>query len=107
MNPWMFLTLAIVLEVAGTFFLKLSHGFEKWHWGVASILFYALCFWALAPALRDLPVGIVYALWAGLGIIGATAIGIFAFGDRLEVYQYGFIAMILVGAIGLRLTSTS
>ena len=59
----------------------------------------------LAPALRDLPVGIVYAVWAGVGIIGATALGMFVFGERLAIYHYGFIALILVGAVGLRLTT--
>ncbi len=106
MSAWGFLTLAIFLEIAGTLFLKLSNGFEKWHWGTASILFYALCFWALAPALRDLPVGLAYALWAGLGIVGASVLGMVIFGDRLAPMQYGFIALILVGAIGLRLSSS-
>ena len=105
MNPWWYLAIAIGLEIIGTFLLKLSDGFSKWHWGSLSILCYALCFWALAPALRDLPVGIVYAVWAGVGIIGATALGMFVFGERLAIYHYGFIALILVGAVGLRLTT--
>lgn len=105
MNAWVFLTIAIALEVMGTFLLKLSDGFTKWQWGSLSILCYALCFCALAPALRELPVGLAYAIWAGLGILGATAIGIVAFGDRLAPLQYSFIALILIGAVGLRLTT--
>ncbi len=105
MNAWVYLSLAIGLEIAGTFFLKLSDGFTKWLWGSLSILSYALCFWVLAPALRDLPVGVVYAIWSGVGIIGATALGILFFGDRLGLVQYGFIALILGGAIGLKLTT--
>lgn len=107
MSPWTYLGIAIVFEVAGTLFLKLSEGFAHWQWGALSIFFYALCFVMLAPALRDLPVGVVYAIWSGVGIIGATALGILIFGDRLAVYQYGCVALILVGAIGLRLTSTT
>lgn len=105
MNAWLYLVIAIGLEIIGTFLLKLSDGFAKWHWGSLSILCYALCFWALAPALRDLPVGIVYAVWAGVGIIGATVLGMFVFGERLAIYHYGFIGLILVGAVGLRLTT--
>ena len=105
MNAWIYLSLAIGLEILGTFFLKLSNGFEKWHLGMLSILFYSLCFWALSPALRDLPVGVVYAIWAGVGIIGASAIGVFYFGDRLALLQYGFIVMIMAGAVGLKLTT--
>ncbi len=105
MNAWIYLAIAISLEIAGTFFLKLSDGFAKWQWGSLSILCYAVCFIALAPALKILPVGLVYAIWAGVGIIGATALGLIFFGDRLAPHHYGFIALILVGAVGLRLTT--
>lgn len=106
MNAWIYLSIAIALEVTATLFLKLSDGFTKWHWGTLSILFYSLCFIALAPAIKVLPVGVVYAIWAGVGILGATALGFVIFGDRLAIYQYGFIALIVVGAVGLRLTTS-
>ncbi len=106
MHAWMYLSFAILLEISATFFLKLSHGFEKWQWGSLSILCYSLCFWALAPAMKDLPVGVVYAVWAGVGIIGASALGYVVFGERLAPYQYGFIALIIVGAVGLRVTTS-
>ena len=105
MNAWMYLMLAIMLEITATLFLKLSDGFAKWQWGTASIFLYSACFWVLAPALKVLPVGVVYALWAGLGIIGATILGLVLFNERLGVAQYGFVALILVGAVGLRLTT--
>ena len=102
---WVLVSIAIALEVSGTFLLKLSNGFEKWHWGSLSIACYAACFWALAPAMKVLPVGIVYAIWAGVGIVAAALIGTFAFGERLGPVQLGFIALVLIGAIGLRLTT--
>ncbi len=105
MNAWIYLMLAISLEIAATLFLKLSDGFARWQWGMASIFLYSACFWVLAPALKVLPVGVVYALWAGLGIIGATILGLVLFNERLSVVQYGFVALILVGAVGLRLTT--
>ncbi|MEM7667087.1 MAG: multidrug efflux SMR transporter [Pseudomonadota bacterium] len=104
MNAWIFLGIAIALEVAGTFFLKLSNGFERWQWGVASITCYSACFWALAPAMKVLPVGIVYAIWSGVGIVAASLIGIFAFDEKLSALQFFFIAMVLTGAVGLNLT---
>lgn len=107
MNPWIFLAIAIALEVTGTFLLKLSHGFEKWHWGALSILCYSACFWVLAPAMKVLPVGVVYAIWAGIGIVAATAIGILAFDEKLGLFQYLCILLVLVGAVGLRLTTTA
>ncbi len=107
MTAWLFLACAIALEVTGTFLLKLSNGFEKVHWGMASIASYSLCFWCLAPAMKVLPVGVVYAIWAGIGIVAAAVIGTFAFGERLGPIQLVCIAMVLVGAVGLRLTTTS
>ena len=92
MNPWLLLTVAIALEVAGTFFLKLSNGFEKWQWGLLSILFYSLCFWALAPAMKFIPVGVVYAIWAGVGIAAATMMSVFLFNESLRAIQFVFIA---------------
>ncbi len=83
MSAWMFLTVAIALEVVGTVFLKLSDGFEKWHWGALSILCYICCFWAFAPALKAIPVGVAYALWAGIGILAVTLIGFAVFQERL------------------------
>lgn len=106
MSPWVFLAVAIALEVLGTFLLKLSNGFEKWHWGALSIACYSACFWVLAPAMKSLPVGVVYAIWSGVGIVAASIIGIFAFDERMNAVQFGFVAMILIGAVGLNLSVT-
>ncbi|MDJ0977209.1 MAG: multidrug efflux SMR transporter [Erythrobacter sp.] len=107
MGPWFFLAGAIALEVLGTFLLKLSQGFEKQPWGVLSIACYSACFWFLAPAMKALPVGIVYAIWSGVGIVAASLIGVFAFDERLGALQFVFIAMILIGAVGLQVTATA
>ena len=107
MTAWMYLSAAILLEVFGTFLLKLSNGFEKWQWGVLSILCYSACFWMLAPAMKDLPIGVVYAVWAGVGIVAITVIGFIVFGEHLGPIQLVCMAMVLVGAVGLRLTTSS
>ena len=107
MNAWFFLALAITLEVSGTFLLKLSNGFEKWQWGALSIACYSACFWVLAPATKVLPVGVVYAFWAGVGIVAAAIIGIVAFDEKLGAIPSLCIAMVLVGAVGLRITGNA
>lgn len=104
---WLFLFAAIALEVAGTFLLKLSDGFERWGYGSVSILCYGACFAALAPVMKVLPVGVVYAIWAGVGIVAAAIIGWFGFEERLSTLQFIFIVMVLVGAVGLRLTNST
>lgn len=107
MSPWLFLAAAIALEVTGTFLLKLSNGFERWQWGTASIACYSACFWVLAPAMKVLPVGVVYAIWAGVGIVAAAIIGVVAFDERLGAVQLGCIALVLIGAVGLRMTTSA
>lgn len=106
-NHWALLVAAIGLEVIGTLLLKLSDGFAKWHLGVAAIGLYAICFWALATVLRSIPVGVAYAIWSGVGIVAITAIGVVLFGERLGAMQMFFIGLILTGAVGLQLTTTS
>ena len=107
MTAWVFLGIAIVFEVTGTFLLKLSNGFEKWYWGALSIVCYSACFWVLAPALKVLPVGVAYAIWAGVGIIAAAVLGAVVFDDKLGLVQYGCIALVILGAVGLRLTTAA
>jgi multidrug transporter EmrE-like cation transporter len=103
-GPWICLTLAIGLEVVATTLLKLSNGFEKWQWGLLSLACYSGCFWVLSPALKAIPIGIAYAIWAGVGITAMTGIGAIFFHQRLGPLQLGFAALIIVGAVGLRLT---
>jgi len=104
-SPWLLMLLAIGIEVLGTMSLKISDGFSKWHWGVLAIALYAACFWLLANVLKAIPIGITYAIWSGAGIVAITAIGYLVFHERLGPLQLLFIAMILIGCAGLRLTT--
>lgn len=107
MTGWLYLGIAIVLEIIATTMLKLSDGLARWQWAAASIGFYAVCFLALAPALKTIPVGIAYAIWSGVGIVAISIIGFIFFGQRLNLAQVGFMALLIIGAIGLRATSTT
>jgi multidrug transporter EmrE-like cation transporter len=102
MSGWSYLAIAIAFEIVATTFLKMSDGLVRWHWAVLSIGFYAICFLALAPALKTIPVGVAYAIWSGVGIIAIAALGVAFFNQKLNPVQIGCIAMVLVGAIGLR-----
>ncbi len=105
MTAWILLLTAVGFEVAGTTLLKLSDGFEKPLIGLAALAAYSTSFWFFAPAIKVIPVGVAYAVWAGLGILAAAIIGLFLFGQRLGGPQVIFIALILIGAVGLRLTT--
>jgi multidrug transporter EmrE-like cation transporter len=105
MSGWLYLGVAILLEIVATTMLKLSDGLARWHWAALSILFYAVCFLALAPALKSIPVGIAYAIWSGVGIIAMAVIGVLWFDQRLTAVQIFCMALVLAGALGLRATT--
>ncbi|HAI31830.1 MAG TPA: hypothetical protein DCM48_20250, partial [Thalassospira sp.] len=67
MLAWVYLFIAISLEVIGTISLKFSDGFTDWRFTVLSLGVYGLSFWFLSMTLRIIPVGTAYAVWAGLG----------------------------------------
>lgn len=105
MNAWLLLAATILCEIVATSLLKASNGFSRPLYGVASILLYWVCFWLLAFVFTRIPIGVAYAIWSGVGIVGITLIGLVLFRQPLSVAQTGFIALIAIGAIGLSLTT--
>ena len=105
MNAWLLLGGAIALEICATTLLKLSDGFSRPLYGVASIMLYSLCFWLLAFAFTRIPVGVAYAIWSGVGIFAMAVIGFVLFRQSLSAAQIGFMLLILVGAVGLNLVT--
>jgi quaternary ammonium compound-resistance protein SugE len=59
----------------------------------------------LAAAVRTLPLGTAYAVWTGIGTVGAAALGIILFGEQASAARLACIALIVVGLVGLKLTS--
>ena len=105
-NAWWLLGGAILFEVLATSMLNASQGMTRWGYGIAAMAGYAVCFWLLAFAMTRIPVGVAYAVWSGVGIVAIATIGWVVFKEQLSAAQMGFIALILVGAIGLNLTTT-
>ncbi len=75
--------------------------------GVGSIACYGICFIALSYAFKSIPIGVAYAIWSGVGIAAIAIIGWFVFKQNMSALQIGFTLMILVGVIGLNLTTTN
>jgi small multidrug resistance pump len=105
MTGWTYLGIAIVFEIIATTMLKLSDGLRNWPWAAGSIAVYAICFLALAMALETISISIAYAIWSGIGIIAMAIIGIVLLNQPLTPTQLGFMALLIIGAIGLRVTS--
>lgn len=94
MNPYALLTGAILSEVVGTTALKLSEGFSRPVPSVGVVVGYGLAFYLLSLTLEELPIGVVYATWAALGIVGVAAIGLVLFDDSIDAA--GIVGLLLI-----------
>ena len=103
---WLYLGVAILFETLGTTLLKASDGMTRAGPGISAFAAYALSFWLLSLALRVVPVGVAYAIWAGLGICLIAAIGWIVFGQKLDAPAVAGIALILSGILVINLFST-
>jgi len=105
MNPWLLLALAIALELSGTICLKLSHGFSRLLPSIGVVFFYIGSFALMAQSLKTLEVGIVYAIWAGVGTALIAVVGVLAFGESVTVFKILGLLMIIGGTFLLRMAS--
>ena len=105
MNPWLILSLAILLEVCGTVCLKLSHGFSRLLPSIGVVCFYLASFAVIAQSLKTLEVGIAYAIWAGVGTALIAVVGILAFGESVTAFKILGLLMIIGGTFLLRMAS--
>ena len=104
--PAILLTIAILAEVAGTVALKYTNGFTNLGPSALVVAGYGLSFWMLALVLRDLPIGLTYAVWAAVGTALIAAIGIFAFGEPATTMKLLSLGLIIAGTIGLNLAGS-
>lgn len=102
---WAALLGAIALEVAGTTMLQASAQFTR-VWPTAGMaVCYGLAFYLLSIALRQMPVGIAYAIWSGLGVVLISVIGAVVFRQRLDMPAMVGLAMIIGGVVVINLFS--
>ena len=102
--PWFYLVLAGLLEIAWAFGLKASDGFSRPIPSLITIACMAASFWLLALAMRALPLGTSYAIWTGIGTIGAFIVGVIVFGESANAWRVASVVLIVAGIIGLKLS---
>jgi quaternary ammonium compound-resistance protein SugE len=102
---WLYLLVAGVFETAWAIGLKYSAGFTKFGPSVFTVVAMGVSLYLLAVALRTIPVGTGYAVWTGIGTVGAAILGIFLFNESREISRILCILLILAGIIGLKLIS--
>ena len=99
---WLLLVAAGLLEIVWAVSMKASNGFTRHQFTTITLIAAGLSFWLLGLALRQLPVGTAYAVWTGIGAVGAAIFGIAFFGESLTVGRVGCIALIVCGILGLK-----
>ena len=105
MKNWLFLAIAIVGEVVATSALKSSEGFTKLLPSAVVLVGYGVAFYFLSLALKSIPVGIAYAVWAGLGIVLVAAIAWLFHGQKLDGWALVGMGLIIGGVAVLNLLS--
>ena len=105
MNPgsMLILILAILCEVVGTVALKASEGFVRLGPIALVVVGYGLSFYFLALALKQIPLGVAYAIWSGLGTAGAVLAGVLLWRESLNLAGVIGIALIVAGVLILNL----
>ena len=102
---WIYLAIAIVSEVVATSALKSAEGFTRLVPSVLVVVGYALAFYFLSLTLRTIPLGIAYAIWAGVGVALVALVGWVVYHQALDIAALIGIALIVSGVIVLNLFS--
>jgi small multidrug resistance pump len=104
---WVYLVVAILLEVSGTTSMKLSRGFAELWPSVAVFVFYGLSMVFLTLAINRIDISIAYATWGAMGTAIVAAIGFLWFGEAVTAWKLFFLAVIVCGVVGLNLVDAA
>lgn len=102
---WVLLFSAILLEVCGTTSMKLAKGFSQVGPSISMFAFYATSLVVLTFVLKQIPVGIAYAIWSALGIVLVSVIDVVFFKESMSLLQVLSLCVIVVGVISLNVST--
>ncbi|REC33144.1 QacE family quaternary ammonium compound efflux SMR transporter [Enterococcus pseudoavium] len=102
---WVSLILAGIFEMFWATMMKLSEGFSKLNYSLLTIIGMIASFYFLAKSLHSLPLSLAYPIWTGIGAVGSILIGIFLFKDQLSIATSFFVLLLVIGIIGIKVTS--
>lgn len=100
---WIILIGAGLLEIVWATMLKFADGFTRFWPSAIGLAAAITSFVMLSVALKSLPVGTAYAVWVGIGAFGVAVTGMIAFSEDASALRLAFLALILVGIVGLKL----
>lgn len=102
---WVYLIIAGAFEVVWSTAMKFSEGFTRPLPSLIMVGGMLVSFWLLTLATKALPLGTAYAIWTGIGALGAVIVGVLLFQEPLTAARMLFLVLILAGILGLKLTS--
>jgi quaternary ammonium compound-resistance protein SugE len=102
--PWIYLMLAGLLEVVWAIGLKYTEGFTRPWPSVITASAMVASIVLLGMAVKTLPIGTAYAIWTGIGAVGAVILGIVLFGDSASPLRLACVGLVVLGMVGLKLT---
>ncbi|HKS32871.1 quaternary ammonium compound-resistance protein SugE [Enterobacter sp. BIGb0383] len=102
---WLILVVAGLLEVVWAVGLKYTHGFSRLVPSIITVTAMVASIALLAWAMKSLPVGTAYAIWTGIGAVGAAITGILLLGESASLARIASLALIVCGIIGLKLST--
>lgn len=102
---WFILLVAGLFEIGWAIGLKYTEGFTRLWPSVGTVLAMAISLGLLGIAMKSLPLGTAYAVWVGVGAVGTALLGIALFGEPVNLGRLLSLALILVGIVGLKLSS--
>lgn len=105
MTNWILLVVAGLLEVAWAIGLHYTEGFTKLWPSVLTVIGMIASVFCLALAVRTIPLGTGYAIWTGIGAVGAVALSIYLFKESASPTKLIFMAIIMLGILGLKMSS--
>ncbi|MEZ5960179.1 MAG: quaternary ammonium compound efflux SMR transporter SugE [Hyphomonadaceae bacterium] len=105
MQAWILLGAAGLFEIVWAIGLKYTGGFTKTVPSAITLAAMGISMWLLAQAARELPIGTAYAVWTGIGAVGAALLGIMLFQESANLMRVGCIALIVLGIVGLKLST--
>ena len=102
---WIYVLAAGLLEVVWAVGLKYTDGFTRLWPSVVTIVTFSGSLFLLALAVQTIPIGTAYAMFVGIGAVGAAVLGIVLFGEATDATRIFFLTLLIVSLVGLRLTS--
>lgn len=105
MQAWIMPGLAGLFEIVWAIGLKYADGFTKPVPTAITVAAMVISMYLLALAARTLPIGTAYAVWTGIGAVGAALLGMMLFAESASALRLGCIALIVAGIAGLKLTT--